>query len=289
MADAQQPRDVHAWDASGPDAGSVPAELTGGVVLGTSPTLPPRMLGLKELPEDERPREKLRLRGPGALTNAELLAILLNTGTKNEPVTALAQRIMTESGGGLRGLMRRDLDSLLDTHGLGPAKAIKLVAAIELGKRVGALAPEDRPQMKVPEDFARLLLPHMTALEHEELRVIVLDTKHRVEREVSLYRGSVNAAQVRIAEVFREAVRANAPAIAIAHNHPSGDPTPSAADVSLTSELARAAQLLDIDLIDHLIIGDGRWVSLRRLGLGFPVAHGSGAGVVAQPRGERKR
>lgn len=237
---------------------------------------PTRALTLKELPEDERPREKLRLRGPGALTNAELLAIMLNTGTKGEPVTALAQRIMAESGGGLRGLMRRDLDSLLKVHGLGPAKAIKLIAAIELGKRVGALAPEDRPQMRVPDDFAVLLLPHMTALEQEELRVVVLDTKHRVERIVTLYQGSVNAAQVRVAEVFREAIRANAPAIAIAHNHPSGDPTPSAADVSLTAELARAATLLDIDLIDHLIIGDGRWVSLRRLGLGFPSAQRNG-------------
>lgn len=227
-------------------------------------------LAMKELPEDERPREKLRLRGPGALSNAELLAILLNTGTKGESVMALAQRILAESGGGLRGLMRRDLDSLLETHGLGPAKAIKLQAAVELGKRIAALAPEDRPQVRSPEDLAILFQAEMTALQWEELRVAVLDTKHRVERVKTVYQGSVNAAQVRTAEVFREAIRANCPAIAIAHNHPSGDPTPSAADITLTAELARAAALLDIDLIDHLIIGDGRWISLRRLGVGFP-------------------
>lgn len=227
-------------------------------------------LGLKELPADERPREKLQLRGPGALSNAELLAIILNTGTKGESVMALSQRIIAESGGGLRGLMRRDLDSLKEVHGLGPAKAIKMLATLELAKRIAALSPEDRPQIRTPEDAAIVLLPRMTALDHEELHVAVLDTKHRIERIVTVYQGSVNAAQVRIAEVFKEAVRANCPAIVVAHNHPSGDPTPSAADISLTTELSRAADLLDIDLIDHLIIGDGRWISLRRLGLGFP-------------------
>lgn len=226
-------------------------------------------LGMKELPEEERPREKLRLRGPGALSNAELVAILLNTGTKEEPVTMLAQRIIAESGS-LRGLMRRDLDSLLTVRGLGPAKAIKLLASIELGKRIAQITPEERAQIRGPEDLAILFQPMMVALEHEELRVAVLDTKHRLARVVTVYQGSVNSAQVRVAEVFREAVRANSPAIAIAHNHPSGDPTPSSADITLTAELARAAALLDIDLIDHLIIGDGRWVSLRRLGLGFP-------------------
>lgn len=226
-------------------------------------------LAMKELPEDERPREKLRLRGAGALSNAELLAIILNTGTKGESVMALAQRMMAEHGG-LRGLVRRDLDALLAVHGLGPAKAVKLMATIELGKRIAALAPEERPQVRSPEDLALLFLPDLTGLDHEQLHVAVLDTKHRLERKVTVYRGSVNAAQVRVAEVFKEAVRANCPAIAIAHNHPSGDPTPSAADIALTVELARGAEVLDIDLIDHLVIGDGRWLSLRRLGLGFP-------------------
>jgi DNA repair protein RadC len=228
-----------------------------------------KALTLKELPEDERPREKLLLRGPGALSNAELLAIVLNTGSAGETVTDLAQRILIESGGGLRGLMLRDLDSLTAVRGLGKAKAVKVAATIELGRRIAALEPQERPQVKTPEDLARLFMPLLTALDHEQLRVALLDTKHRVERVVTVYQGSVSAAQVRVAEVFKEAIRANAPAIAIAHNHPSGDPTPSSADVALTAELAKAAQLLDIDLIDHVIVGDGRWMSLRRLGLGF--------------------
>lgn len=232
-----------------------------------------RGLSLKELPEDERPREKLRLRGPGALSNAELLAIILNTGSRGESVMTLSQRILADGGGGLRGLLRRDLDSLLEVRGLGPAKAVKVQATLELARRIAALAPEERKQVRTPEDLAVLFVPGLVALDHEQLRVAVLDTKHQLERIVTVYQGSVNTAQVRVAEVFKEAVRANAPAIAIAHNHPSGDPTPSSADVTLTLELARAAEILDITLLDHIIVGDGRWVSLKRLGLGFP--HGS--------------
>ena len=230
---------------------------------------PVRMLTLKELPADERPREKLRLRGPGALTDAELLAILLNTGSRGETVVALAQRILLE-GGGLRGLRGQDHFRLMGIHGLGEAKASRVLAAMELGRRMTALTPDDRDQVKTPEDLASLFVPHLTGLDHEELWVAVLDTKHRLERLATVYQGSVNAAQVRVAEVFKETIRSNSPALAIAHNHPSGDPTPSAADITLTAELASAARLLDIDLVDHLIVGDGRWISLRRLGLGFP-------------------
>lgn len=232
--------------------------------------LPQRAPMIRETPNDERPRERLQAQGPEALSNADLLAIILNTGSQGESVTALAQRMLAESGG-LRGLMRRDLGSLKQTRGLGPAKAVKLVAALELGRRVAQLQPEDRTQIRTPEDLAQLLAPRLTSLDHEQLWVVVLDTKHQLERMQAIYRGSVNSAQVRVAEVFREAIRANAPAIAIAHNHPSGDPTPSADDIALTADLARAAKLLDIELIDHLVIGDGRWLSLRRLRLGFPV------------------
>ncbi|MEZ4520218.1 MAG: DNA repair protein RadC [Thermomicrobiales bacterium] len=228
-----------------------------------------RPLRIKELPSDERPREKLTSHGPSALSNAELLAILVNTGSRGESVTSLCQRILQESGGGLRGLMKRDLDSLTEIHGVGPAKAVTILAAIELGRRIAQLSPEERTQIRNPEDLARIFEPRLTALDHEQLWVAVLDTKHRLERMVAVYQGSVNSAQVRTAEVFKEAIRANAPAIALAHNHPSGDPTPSADDIALTADLERAARILDIDLIDHLVIGDGRWLSLRRLGLGF--------------------
>jgi DNA repair protein RadC len=136
------------------------------------------------------------------------------------------------------------------------------------------MGPEQRPQITSPDDVVNLVGIEMAALEQEQLRVVLLDTKHRVLVIRTIYQGSVNQAQVRISELFREAVRANTPAVVMVHNHPSGDPTPSAADVSLTSEVARAGELLGIDVLDHLVIGHGRHVSLRRLGLGFPSANG---------------
>ncbi len=229
-----------------------------------------RPLLIRELPTDERPREKLLEHGPSSLSTSELLAILVNTGSRGESVTSLCQRIISESGGGLRGLLRADLHALTSIKGVGPAKAVTILAGLEFGRRIAQLAPEERAQVRTPEDLALIFEPRLMALDHEELWVAVLDTKHQLERVSPVYKGSANSAQVRSAEIFKEAVRANAPAIAIAHNHPSGDPTPSSDDVALTADLAKAARILDIDLIDHLVIGDGRWLSLRRLGLGFP-------------------
>ncbi len=226
-------------------------------------------LMLREMAPDERPRERLKLRGPAALSEGDLLAIILNTGLVGETVTDLSQRLLAEHGG-LRGLFRLEINELAAIRGLGDAKAVRLKAALELGRRLAALSPEDRPQVTSPDDVANLLQIEMAALEQEQLRVVLLDTKHRILGTRTVYQGSVNQAQVRVGEVYRDAVRQNATAIVAVHNHPSGDPTPSAADVSLTVEMVRAGEMLDIDLLDHLIIGQGRWLSLRRLGLGFP-------------------
>jgi DNA repair protein RadC len=228
-------------------------------------------LMLREMAPDERPREKLKLRGSAALSDGDLLAIILNTGIVGETVTDVAQRLLAQYGG-LRGLFRMDTAELARIRGLGDAKAVRLKAALELGRRLAVLSPDDRPAVASPDDVANLLSIEMAALEQEQLRVVLLDTKHRILAMRIVYQGSVNQAQVRVAEVFRDAVRQNATAIVAVHNHPSGDPTPSAADVALTVELVRAGALLDIDLLDHLIIGQGRWVSLKRLGLGFPKA-----------------
>jgi DNA repair protein RadC len=165
--------------------------------------------------------------------------------------------------------LKLDVHELASIKGVGPAKAAKLKAAFEIATRVRALGTDDRQKISSPDDVANLIGLEMSLLEKEELRVVVLDTKHRVLKIERLYEGSVNQAQVRIAEVFKAAIKLNAVAIIVVHNHPSGDPTPSGADVSLTAELERAGQLLDIDLLDHLIIGRGTHVSLRRLGLGF--------------------
>jgi DNA repair protein RadC len=225
-------------------------------------------LSIKELPPDERPRERLKLRGPASLSDGDLLAIILNTGIVGEGVTDVAQRLLAQHGG-LRGLFQMEVAELASIRGLGDAKSVRLKAALELGRRLAALSPDNRPQVGSPEDIANLLQIEMAALEQEQLRVVLLDTKHRIMGTRTVYQGSVNQAQVRVAEVFRDAVRQNATAIVAVHNHPSGDPTPSAADVSLTVELVQAGQMLDIELLDHLIIGQGRWLSLKRLGLGF--------------------
>ena len=165
-----------------------------------------------------------------------------------------------------------DVAELARLRGLGDAKSVRVKAALELGRRLAALSPEERPPVGSPEDVANLLQIEMAALEQEQLRVVLLDTKHRILGTRTVYQGSVNQAQVRVAEVFRDAVRQQATAIVAVHNHPSGDPTPSAADVALTVEIVAAGHLLDIELLDHLIIGQGRWLSLKRLGLGFPKA-----------------
>jgi DNA repair protein RadC len=228
-----------------------------------------RVYTIKELAPDDRPRERLLQRGASSLSNADLIAIILNTGSQGEPVTALAQRLLVEYDG-LLGLMRLDAVELARVHGLGPAKAAKLKAALEIAARVVALGPDQRPEIKSPDDVVNLVGVEMAALDQEQLRVVMLDTKHRVLAVRTIYQGSVNQAQVRIAEVFREAIRHNAVAVIVVHNHPSGDPTPSGADVALTADLAKAGELLEVDVLDHLIVGRGRHVSLRRLGLGFP-------------------
>jgi DNA repair protein RadC len=231
---------------------------------------------IKELAPDERPREQLFLRGPASLSNGDLLAIILNTGIQGESVNVLSQRLLVEYDG-LLGLMKLDVTELARVRGLGPAKAAKLKATLEIASRVLAMGPETRPQISSPDDVVNLVAIEMAALEQEQLRVVLLDSKHRVMSIRTIYQGSVNQAQVRIAELFREAIRGNAVAVVMVHNHPSGDPTPSGADVSLTAEVAKAGDLLGIDVLDHLIIGRGRHVSLRRLGLGFTATSGGRA------------
>jgi DNA repair protein RadC len=225
-------------------------------------------LTIKEMPADERPQEKLKLRGAASLSTGELLAIILRTGLPGETVVDVAQRLLVNHGG-LLGLSRADYSDLCKERGLGEVKAAKLLACVELARRLALEKPDERMRIQSPEDIAAILSSDMAALDQEELRVVLLNTKNEVLRVVTVYRGSVNAAQIRVSEVFKEAVRQNAPSLVVAHNHPSGDPTPSADDVAVTRELVKAGQLLDIEVLDHLVIGDGRHVSLRRRGLGF--------------------
>lgn len=223
---------------------------------------------IKELPETERPRERMQVYGASVLSTPELLAIIMRTGSAGENAVSLATRIVSRFGG-LSGLARASLEELAQVKGVGPAKACEIRAAIELGARLAASTDHLRPTINSPEDAAALVLTEMSLLTEEELRVMVLDTKNRLLTTQTLYRGTVNQAPVRPAELFREAVRRNGAAILMIHNHPSGDPAPSQDDARTTERIRQVGTLMEIDVLDHLVIGGGRFVSLRRAGLGF--------------------
>ena len=226
------------------------------------------MAKISEEQKSEMPRERLMQYGAGSLSAAELIAILLGTGTAGESVIPLSQRILQENDG-LSGLMKLEHAELASIHGIGKAKAAKLKAALEMGRRLATITDADRPRVATPEDIARLYGVEMAYLPTEQLRVLMLDTRHHIIGSATIAQGSINAASVRMAEVFTPAVKRNAPYIALVHNHPTGDPTPSSADVSFTQEALKAGALLDIGVLDHVIIGQGRHASLKRLGLGF--------------------
>lgn len=223
---------------------------------------------IKELPEGERPRERLEHYGASALSTAELIAIILRVGTKDENVLRLAQRLLTAYGG-LAGLAQAPFSELVEIKGMGAAKVTQLKAAFELGRRLLVAAPHERPTVRSPADVANLLLLEMGSLEQEHLRTVLLDSKNHVLKVHTVYIGSLNTAVVRVGELFREAVRLNCAALIVAHNHPSGDPTPSPEDVQVTRQIVEAGKLLNIDVLDHLIISQARWVSLKERGLGF--------------------
>ena len=225
---------------------------------------------IHEMDADDRPRERLEKLGAGVLSSAELVAIILNTGTAAESVMPLSQRILAENNG-LSGLMRMDVNELADIRGIGPAKAAKLKAALEIGRRLSAITEEEKPKISAPEDIVRIFGVEMASLEREQLRLVMLNTKHHIIATSTVAHGTVNSANVRMAEVFAPAVKRMAPFVMLVHNHPTGDPTPSGADVQFTSEAVRAGNLLDICVLDHIVIGQGRHASLKRLGLGFDI------------------
>ncbi len=224
-------------------------------------------LTMHDIPDEERPRERLMTQGADALSTTELLAILLRTGSQEENVLQLAGRVLATYGG-LRGLARVSAEELLDFKGLGKAKAAQILAALALGQRASMLSPEERPEIKKAEDAARLLAD-MGHLTQEQVRVMLLDNHRKVVHIQTVYIGTVNMSVLRISELYREAIVRNSPAMIIAHNHPSGDTKPSPEDIDLTRALVAAGDLLDIQLIDHLIIGQTGWHSLREMGLGF--------------------
>jgi DNA repair protein RadC len=234
----------------------------------TVPPSPSYHITIQDLPLAERPRERLQYYGAAALSNAELIAILLRVGRPGENAVALGHRLLTEFGG-LPGLARATFSDLTQVRGVSTAKIAQVKAALELGRRLLLTAPDSRPQITSPADAASLLMLEMGSLEQENVRTLLLDTKNRLLASPTVYIGNVNSSIIRVSEIFRAAVRENATALIMAHNHPSGDPTPSPEDVQVTRAIVEAGQLLGIEVLDHLVIGHQRFVSLKERGLGF--------------------
>ncbi len=225
-------------------------------------------LMIRNMPTNERPRERLQYYGAAALATSELLAILLRVGLEGESALHVGQRLLSKYDG-LPGLARANFDELCQEKGLGPAKVTQIKAALELGRRLLVSSPLDRPQVRSPAEAADLLMSEMSLLEQEQLRTILLDTRNTVIAIPTIYQGSLNSASVRVGELFRQAIKANAAALIIAHNHPSGDPAPSTEDVRVTRAIVEAGRLLDIEVLDHVVIGHQRFVSMKERALGF--------------------
>lgn len=221
---------------------------------------------IKELPVEERPRERLIRHGASVLSNAELLAILLRTGTRSESAISLAHRILIQEQG-LRYLIESDVSQLSCINGIGKAKAAQIKAAIELGKRLATSElGEDKP-VKCPQDVADLLMEEMRYLKKEHMKLILLNIKCNLisVEEVSI--GSLNASIVHPREVFNPAIKKSSASIIMVHNHPSGDPTPSSEDAAITVRISEAGKIIGIELVDHIIIGDGKYISMKEKGL----------------------
>lgn len=232
---------------------------TGGCKMGHSPLL-------RDLPHEERPRERMMQYGAESLSHAELLAILLRTGTRNESAITLAQRILNHVGQ-LRYLHDMSVTELTAIRGIGDAKALQLKAGLELGRRMSRSRLEDALQVRRPQDAADLLMESMRYYDKEHFICLFLNTKNRIMAQETVTIGILDASLVHPREVFKAALKCGAASIICAHNHPSGDPTPSPEDVALTRRLVEAGEIVGIELLDHLVIGDNQYVSLKERGL----------------------
>lgn len=221
---------------------------------------------IKDIPEADRPRERLIRYGSEALSNSELLAIILRTGTKSETAIDMANRLIS-SKEGLKFLSNCTIQELSQIKGIGNAKASQIKAAVELGKRIKNYRTDNRIKINCPEDIADLVMEDMRYLKKEYLRVIFLNTKNIVIDVKDLSIGSLNASVVHPREIYSEAIRRSSASIVICHNHPSGDPTSSQEDINITRRLHEVGKLVGIDLLDHVIIGDGCYISLKEKGI----------------------
>jgi DNA repair protein RadC len=220
---------------------------------------------MKDVAPHDRPREKLERLGAPALGDNELLALVLGSGSRNADALDLANRVI-ERAGGVHGLTRVGPDRLCEVTGVGRMRAAQIVAAVELGRRTLVRGIAERPRLSTPRQLATYLLPQYGSLIVEHFGIVMLDTKHRVIRVRVLSIGSLDATVVHPREVFREAASASAAAIVLFHNHPSGDPAPSAEDLVLTTRMVNAGEIMGIDVVDHLILAEQRYFSLVEAG-----------------------
>lgn len=222
-------------------------------------------ISMKDLPKEDRPRERLLRYGANHLSNQELLAILIGSGTKNESVMDLSKRLLMHFEG-LNLLADAAIEELTAIKGIGPAKGVTLLASIELGLRISRYRPTRRYVVRTPEDGAQYVMEEMRSLNQEHFVALFLDTKNQILHQQTIFIGSLNASIVHPREIFREAVKRSAASIICVHNHPSGDPTPSQEDIHVTERLVNAGEMIGIEVLDHLIIGDRKFVSLKEKG-----------------------
>ncbi|HET7551450.1 MAG TPA: DNA repair protein RadC [Gemmatimonadaceae bacterium] len=228
---------------------------------------PGKSLTIRELPRSERPRERLRTLGAHTLSVSELLAIVLGSGSSGRSALSVGQEMLERSGGSLRRIASEPVASLTGMRGVGSARAVMVHAALELGRRMSAESRDEGAPLRSPREVYAAYADRLQDLPAEEFHVAVLDSQHRMERDITVTRGILNSSLVHPREVFREAIAERAAAIILVHNHPSGDPTPSADDRLVTEQLVGAGRLLDIPVHDHVIIGRGRYTSFAEAGL----------------------
>jgi len=221
------------------------------------------MKTIKNMPQSEQPREKLLNNGVESLSNAELLAILLATGTKELTAISLAENILNYSNDGLRYLTDTTVEELSNIRGMGLAKSAQLIAAVELGKRIALTTKVNNYRIKSPMDVSSLLMEDLRYKKKEYFNILLLNTKHELISIENISIGSLNASIVHPREVFQRAIKRSSSAIILAHNHPSGDPSPSNEDIKITKRLKEAGNIIGIEVLDHIIIGDGTYCSLK--------------------------
>jgi DNA repair protein RadC len=225
-----------------------------------------KKLTIKDMPLEERPRERMNVIGAGKMSNAELIAILLRTGYHEETAIRLAERVISQAGG-LRYLPDYTLEELQEIKGIGLAKAVQIQAALELGRRMSSTLRPENFLLSSPQEVASFLMEEMRYYRKEYFKIILLNTKNHIISVEDISIGSLNSSIVHPREIFNLPVKKSAASIILVHNHPSGDPTPSREDLEVTKRLVEAGNLLGINVLDHIIVGEGKFLSFKEKGL----------------------